>query len=163
MNQINAFAAPIRKELPLKEELIEPLLGAWIRLNNSVKGNRFLSGISYHQMIVLKIIGRDLSACVTAADIGRETKLLKSQVNAILHDMEQDGLIEREHAELDGRKIRIKATEKGQKTYEEHHVKIRHTVAAITSALSDEDIIKLTALLTAVVDKADAIKGEKKT
>lgn len=73
VNKISAIAAPIKKELPLKEELIEPLLGAWIRLNNSVKGNRFLSGISYHQMIVLKIIGRDLSACVTAADICRKS------------------------------------------------------------------------------------------
>lgn len=145
----------------MSDKACEKLLNSWIRFNNTIKGNRFLSGTSLNEMVVLQIILRNENDCVTPSMLCKETKLLKSQLNAVLNSMQSEGLIKREIVESDRRKQRIAAEPKGRELYKKHHKSIMSIVKNITSELGKNEAEQLANLMNKVSDRAEYITEKK--
>ena len=88
----------------------EELLHAWIKMSVSIRGNRILSERSFNESVICSMLYRQQEKDgeqLTATDICERTKLLKSQVNRILNEMERQEMIERIRSKEDKRKIYI--------------------------------------------------------
>ena len=78
---------------PLNEEL----LTAWLRLTSVIDNERLVAGLSFNEAVVCNLLGRAKKAegYLTARDLCAQTRILKSQMNAILGSLERSGLISR--------------------------------------------------------------------
>ena len=102
----------------------EELLQSWIDMSLRIRGNRLVSGFSFNEIVICRILYRQQQQGgepVTAADLCRSMQLLKSQINKILNDMEKQGLIERERSETDRRKMEIRLKPGAEQVYMQAH------------------------------------------
>ncbi|MBR4606702.1 MAG: MarR family transcriptional regulator [Lachnospiraceae bacterium] len=103
----------------ISEELMEDLLGAWMAMSIGIKGNRILKALSFNEMVICRLLyragqeGRE----ITATDLCHETRLLKSQVNKVLSDLEEKGLLYRHRDSADKRRVFLKMTEEQKGIY----------------------------------------------
>ena len=90
----------------------EALLGAWLRLSTSINNSRLVTDMPYNESLICNVLYRnDLSrpgTKLTATELCAETKILKSQMNRILEQMEEKHLIFRERSPKDKRKVYIR-------------------------------------------------------
>ena len=62
------------------DAISEELLSAWLRLSNVINNQRLVEGQSFNQAQVCGLLARapEKGRSLTAGDLGRETRLLKS-------------------------------------------------------------------------------------
>lgn len=104
----------------------ERLLEAWIRLSSCIWNRRLVSGMSYNEALILNLLNKqkDLDKYYTATELCELTNLLKSQMNRILCQMEDKGLIRRMRSNEDKRNVYIMLTDKGYQAYLKEHAEI---------------------------------------
>ena len=147
----------------------EELLQSWIDMSLRIRGNRLVSGFSFNEIVICRILYRQQQQGgepVTAADLCRSMQLLKSQINKILNDMEKQGLIERERSETDRRKMEIRLKPGAEQVYMQAHERILKIMAHVYQELGKEQSESLTALLHAAVqaiDRMPVIETERKS
>lgn len=132
----------------------EALLRAWMQMTVCIRGNRILSRFSFNEILICNLLLRDQEgegAGLTATELCRQTRLLKSQMNHLLSGMEKEGLIHREKSRRDQRSVRIRLREEALPLYHEEHEKILAIVGKVRSRLGPEDSHTLTALLEQAV------------
>ena len=84
----------------------EQLLQSWINMSMVIRGNRLVSGLSFNEMIICRILYEKRNTgqqTTTATELCQQMQLLKSQINKLLTTMERNGLIERKRSENDRR------------------------------------------------------------
>lgn len=129
----------------------EALLEAWMSMTAVIRGNRLLKGLSMNEMLVCNVLYRQRQTGggpVTATELCRRTRLLKSQINHILTGMEHRDLIRRVRSETDRRSIHIQLREEALPLYETEHGSVMSIVEAVYAQLGPEGIRQLTDLLT---------------
>lgn len=146
-----------------KKKLNEELLAAWLKMSATIRNNRVMKDMSYNEALVCNILSRAKAEgrgdTVTATDLCKETKLLKSQMNKILNSLEDMGLIKRVRDERDRRKAFICLSE-DTSIYEEEHKRIMKFVDDVIRQVGAEDCRKLTELMCAVTDIVDKVVSE---
>ena len=109
----------------------EELLQAWIDMSLRIRGNRLVSGFSFNEIVVCRLLYEQQirgEKPLTAADLCRRMQLLKSQLNKILTSMEKQELIERVRCQNDRRKIEIRLKPGAEEIYIQAHERILKNV-----------------------------------
>lgn len=139
-----------------ERQIQENLLSAWTEMSVFIRGNRFLTDLSFNEVMICGMLSRQRpDAPLTATELGERTNLLKSQINHILTGMEQRDLIERTRSTTDKRVVYVQLSEKGRQIYAQEHTGVMEILKAVYDEFGSEKTRELTALLkkaTAVVN-----------
>lgn len=140
------------------DALMEELLGAWMRMSIGIKGNRILRELSFNEMVTCRLLygARQMGMEITATDICKETRLLKSQVNKLLCDMEKKNLIYRHRDSEDKRRIFIRMKEESLKVYLTEHAHVMEIIAQVCERLNRDEV----EILVEKMSKAVAVMDE---
>lgn len=132
----------------------EELLQAWIDMSLMIRGNRLVSGFSFNEMIICRILYErrmENGTAVTATELCQRMQLLKSQINKLLTGMEKVGAIERIRSQNDRRKIEIRLTEEALAAYEQSHERILRIIGYVYDYMGASQADQLTILLKEAV------------
>lgn len=142
----------------------EELLQSWINMEFAIRGNRVLSELSFNEVVVCHSLLRAQKKgnWMTAAELCDEMQLLKSQMNRLLGDMEQRGLISRTRSDFDRRKIDVQLCEKGLELYQKEHSRILEILTELSEEMGEERLGELAALMNKATDIAERIIAQKK-
>ena len=137
----------------------EDLLAAWLNLSSTLWNTRIVTSMTYNEAHVLGILMRHSkdSEPMTATDLIRRTRLLKSQMNKILTTLEKQNYISRERAEIDKRLIHIRLTKKGQAAYLNEHKSVESILDTLIERLGVERAAHITKEINDLTDVLDAI------
>ena len=70
--------------------LNDELLSVWLQLTNVIDNERLVEGMPFNEALVCGLLS---GGCRTASELCAETRILKSQMNAILRSLEGKGVI----------------------------------------------------------------------
>ena len=94
----------------------------------------------------------DDSGPTSQAELGRRLALDRSDLHAIVADLERDGLIDRERDPDDGRRNRVRLTPKGRAQLRRLDKRVEQAQDELLAPLTTAERAQLTALLTRVVE-----------
>ena len=144
------------------DQLNEALLAAWLRLSNVINNQRLVTGLSFNEALVCHLLVRAQreGRRLTAKDLCAETRILKSQMNAILLSLESKGVIARRQSQQDRRRVELSLLPEGLKRYSDSHGRILSIVDRLIAAMGEEQVRQLIPLLHQAVDTFDSIQQE---
>lgn len=144
------------------ETLNEDLLSAWLRLSSVIDNQRLTRGIPFNEALVCNLLAQAArrGETLTARDLCDQTRILKSQMNAILLSLEEHGVIERCQSQRDRRKIELRLLPQGMERYTASHADILAMIDRLIAQMGAEKIRQLIPLLHQVVDTFDMIQQE---
>lgn len=137
----------------------EKLLSAWLRLSTTVNNDRLTSDLPYNEALLCNILCStqlEAPAGMTATDLCRRARMLKSQMNRTLQSMEEKGLILRRRSDTDRRQIFI-TLNKASDLYHKQHEKILDVVNRIAEKLGPEQVNEIIELFTKIANTADEV------
>ena len=102
--------------------LNEELLFVWLQLGNVIDNQRLVAELPFNEALVCGLLSRS-DVPLTASDLCNLTRILKSQMNAILCSLEQKGLIKRQKSQNDRRQIELYLLPDGITRYNASHQK----------------------------------------
>lgn len=141
------------------ENLNENLLSTWLRLSTSVINNRLVSDLSYNESLVCNILynayKKEPTHFLTATDLCNTTKMLKSQMNRTLNQLEEKQIITRVRSSSDKRQVFVTFNLDTADIYLEQHQKILALVDTIIEHFGAETLEATLQLLNSVCDAAD--------
>lgn len=139
----------------------EALLGAWLRLSTSINNSRLVTDLPYNESLICNILYRNEltqpDKLLTATELCSETKILKSQMNRILEQMEEKHLIFRERSPKDKRKIFIRLNHAPESAYFEQHKKILTIMDSVIEKLGEGKSRIVVRTLNDISDVADEL------
>jgi len=139
----------------------ESLLNAWLRLSTSVINPRLVSEISYNESLVCNILYNNYCNSpekkLTATDLCRETKMLKSQMNRTLNLLEKKQMIVKERSQEDKRQIWISFDLKNAELYKTQHDRIIKLVDTIIDRVGEEQAAQSVQLINTLADAAEDV------
>ena len=146
------------------ENMSEDLLNIWLRISTSVINSRLVSDLSYNESLVCNILyhaqKNEPEQLLTATDLCNATKMLKSQMNRTLNQLEEKKLITRIRSSTDKRQVFVEFNLDTADIYLEQHQKILALVDNIIEHFGPEKIDVTLQVLTSICDVADdAIKN----
>lgn len=141
--------------------LNEQLLDAWLSLSTTVINDRVVSEMPYNESLICNILYRNQlqnpEKRLTATDLCNETKMLKSQMNRTLNNMEAKGFISRERSAEDKRQVFVTFHFDQADAYRKQHEKILKMADAIIEKLGVEKTCEVIELFKAISDTAGEI------
>ena len=142
-------------------QLNELLLGAWLKLSTAINNSRLVSEMSYNESLICNILYRNATESpertLTATDLCSETKILKSQMNRILTQLEEKNLITRERSPEDKRKIFIRLTSEQSNAYLKQHTQILELLDDIIDKLGKKKTMEIIQALNRISDVANEV------
>lgn len=138
----------------------DKLLDAWLNLTSTLWNTRLVTAMTFNEAHVLGLLLRHnaAEAPMTATDLIRRTRLLKSQMNKILTSLEKQGYVLRERASTDKRMIHIHLTQEGRLAYLEQHKGVEVILASLIELFGEEralsvakDLSEITSILDEIV------------
>lgn len=137
----------------------DKLLDAWLNLSSTLWNTRLVSSLTYNETHIMGLLLRcsTESNPLTATDLIRRTRLLKSQMNKILTALEGRGYITRIRAKEDKRLIHIRLTPAGRAAYLEEHKGIEALLRQLIEKIGAERAIAIARELSDVTDALDDI------
>jgi DNA-binding MarR family transcriptional regulator len=132
----------------------EQLLTAWLKLSSCIWNRRLVNGMSYNEALVFNLLNKqeEKDKHYTATELCSLTNLLKSQMNRILCQMEDKGLIQRIRSNEDKRNIYIMPTDKGREAYLKEHQEILGIVRQVIDKLGYKKAEQTIEVLNEVAD-----------
>ena len=142
-----------------KAKIGEDLLAAWLNLSSTLWNTRIVSSMTYNEAHVLGILMRhsEDSDPMTATDLIRRTRLLKSQMNKILTTLEKQNFISRIRANADKRLIHIRLTEEGKAAYLDEHRNVESILGTLVDQLGEERVAHITKEISDLTDVLDTV------
>ena len=142
-------------------QLNEVLLGAWLKISTAINNSRLVSEMSYNESLICNILYRNATenpdVLLTATDLCTETKILKSQMNRILTQLEEKNLITRELSSQDRRKVYVRLTNEQSNAYLKQHEQIIKLLDDIIAKLGEEKTLEIIEVLNGISDVAGEI------
>lgn len=142
-------------------QLNEVLLGAWLKISTAINNSRLVSEMSYNESLICNILYRNATenpdVLLTATDLCTETKILKSQMNRILTQLEEKNLITRERSAQDRRKVYVRLTNEQSNAYLKQHEHIIKLLDNIIAKLGEEKTLEIIEVLNGISDVAGEI------
>ncbi len=106
----------------------EELLGAWLRLSTAIPKEKIATALPYNESLICNILYRNQmqnpGQLLTATDLCQETKMLKSQMNRTLNNMEAKRLIFKMRPPKNKRKIFIALNQEKIRPSQKKNLKI---------------------------------------
>lgn len=133
-----------------QRQLQEELLRAWMAMEVCIRGNRLLSTFSMNEMLVCNLLfqrQQENGAPVTATELCAHTRLLKSQMNRLLNDMESRDLICKERSATDKREVHVRLKDTALPCYLREHEHVLNIVGQVCASLGAEDAQRLAVLM----------------
>lgn len=123
----------------------DKLLDAWLALTSTLWNTRLVTSMTYNEAHVMGILLRHSTpdAPMTATDLVRRTRLLKSQMNKLLSTLESKGFIVRRRAQSDRRMAYILLTPAGKTAYREEHVGVERILAELIYRLGADRALRV--------------------
>lgn len=136
----------------------DKLLDAWLSLTSILWNSRLVKTITYNEAHVMGILLRHGTGDtpLTATDLIRRTRLLKSQMNKLLTSLEERRFILRSRSEQDKRLIYIRLTEEGKAAYLEAHDGVEEFLSVLIGRLGADRALSIAGSLnevTAILDE----------
>ena len=139
----------------------EALLNAWLKLSTSVINSRLVSELSFNESLVCNILYSNMienpEKEMTATELCHLTKILKSQMNRILNELEKKAIIIRERSKADKRQVFVKLDIANAEIYRKQHEKILKIVDEVISHLGEEKAAETIKILTQVSEVTDEL------
>ncbi len=137
--------------------LNEELLTTWLKLSNTINNDRLVTGLSFNEAMVCGFIAKAQkeNRFLTASDLCAETRILKSQMNAILRSLEEKGMLARQRSQQDLRQIELQLLPDGQERYMQTHQQVLSLVDRLMGDMPEEDIRTLISLLYQIIQNFD--------
>ena len=137
----------------------DKLLDAWLNLTSTLWNTRLVSSMTFNEAHVLGILLRHQSdeEPMTATDLIRRTRLLKSQMNKIITSLEGRGYVSRIRASLDKRMIHIHLTAEGERAYLEQHKAVEDILEQLIERIGAERALLVAAELSEITEILDDI------
>lgn len=150
--------------------LDEELLAVWLRLTSVIDNQRLAAAhagtggkpLSFNEAVVCGLLKRAQveERPLTASDLCRHTRILKSQMNAILRSLEDKGAVSRRQSDADRRQIELRLLPEGAKLYQDSHQHVRRLVGRLIDEMGEEKIQTLLPLLRQAADIFDIMQQE---
>lgn len=138
----------------------EELLEAWLRLSTVLCNERIVSEMPYNEALICNILYRHQlrknDRKLTATDLCRQTKMLKSQMNRTLQNMEEKNIITRQRSDSDKRQVFISLNPESEAFRNQHSksLKLIDIFSQKAGAGKSREAIKL---FTFIADLAEEI------
>lgn len=142
----------------------DKLLDSWLNLTSTLWNTRLVSSLTYNEAHVMGLLLRHSTETnpMTATDLIRRTRLLKSQMNKILTALEGRCYITRTRSDLDKRMIFIRLTEEGTQAYLEEHKSVDAILNQLVNKIGPERALFIAKELGEITEILDGIvPGEK--
>lgn len=142
-------------------QLNEELLRAWLRLSTSINNSRVVSEMTYNESLICNILYRNLlenpEQRLTATDLCRESRILKSQMNRILTQLEEKQLVIRERSPEDKRKVYVMLASGQSNAYLTQHAQILELLDAIIEKFGTRQTLDVIHSLNEISNIADEL------
>lgn len=147
--------------------LSEELLAVWLRLTSIIDNQRLGSdqgsALPFNEAVVCSLLARarrERGGCLTASELCAQTRILKSQMNAILVSLERKGIIGRQRSRRDRRRIEIYLLPEGLSRHEAAHRRVLDMVDRLVAQMGEDQVRALLPLLRQAADIFDTIQQE---
>lgn len=152
-------------------ELSEALLSTWLRLTSVIDNQRLAAARSgppgqsllpFNEAMVCGLLAqaRDQGRRLTASDLCRQTRILKSQMNAIVRSLERKGAVSRCPSQTDRRRVELELLPAGFDLYQKGHRRIRALTDRLIAEMGREQVETLLPLLRQAANIFDTIQQE---
>ena len=145
----------------MNSQITEKLLEVWLAMSMSISNRRIVEGLSYNEAKVCNILyrrlERDCEACVTATDLCRETRMLKSAMNATLNRLEKKNMIQKVRSEEDKRQLSIVLNKENLDLYRNEHQRILDLLGQVIERVGADKIETLIPILEEVTESANEV------
>lgn len=140
----------------------EELLEAWLRLTCVIDNQRLVSDLPFNEALVCGLLSRaqERGGCLTASELCAQTRILKSQMNAILSSLEGKGVIVRRRAQDDRRRVELRLLPQGLDRYQAAHRRVLALVDRLIERLGEETAAQLIPQLRRAAELFDTIQQE---
>lgn len=146
-------------------QLSENLLSSWLKLSTTIQNSRIVSALSYNESLICSVLARHMASGqkkpLTATDLCRETKMLKSQMNRTLNQLEEKLMIRRERSTKDKRQVHILLNPEHAKVFQQQHQDILNSVKCIVDELGTKEAAQAAVLFDKISTLADGIFSKK--
>ena len=142
----------------------DKLLDSWLNLTSTLWNTRLVSSLTYNEAHVMGLLLRHSTQAnpMTATDLIRRTRLLKSQMNKILTALESRGYITRTRSELDKRMIFILLTPEGTEAYLEEHKGVDAILNQLVTKIGTDRALLVAQELGEITEMLDRIVSSNK-
>ena len=137
--------------------LNDELLSVWLQLTNVIDNERLVEGMPFNEALVCGLLS---GGCRTASELCAETRILKSQMNAILRSLEEQGVIARQRSQEDRRRVELQLLPAGLERYRASHQKALNTVDRLIGGMGEDKARQLLPLLRRAADTFDTMQKE---
>lgn len=142
-----------------KNDAGERLLSAWLTLSSTLWNERIVTGMTFNEAFVCNLLSRqDAAQPLTATDLCQRTKLLKSQMNKVLSEMERKGYVQRMRSEKDNRQVLLRLTEAGQTAYAKEHSGISEILHRLVEDLGEEKALHAADIVEEITQSLEKIE-----
>lgn len=152
-------------------QLDEELLSAWLHLTSVIDNHRLAaahasptgqSPLPFNEAMVCGLLAQAQKEgrCLTASDLCRQTRILKSQMNTILRSLERKGVISRRQSQADRRRVELELLPEGFSLYQECHQRVRAMADRLIAEMGQEQVETLIPLLRQAANIFDTIQQE---
>jgi MarR family transcriptional regulator, lower aerobic nicotinate degradation pathway regulator len=131
-------------------------LPSWLLNQATLHANRLVgdsftaAGLRRHHFTVL--VALDENGPASQASLGRRLSIDRSDMVAVVNDLERAGLVERARDESDRRRNLVRLTPAGARAIEELDSRVQEAQSALLAPLSADERRQLLGLLERVVD-----------
>lgn len=146
--------------------LNEELLSAWLELTSVVDNQRLGSdrreALPFNEAVVCSLLAgaQRGGGSLTASELCARTRILKSQMNAILRSLESQGVIARQRSQTDRRQVELRLLPAGLERYRASHRQALDTVDRLISGMGEDAARQLLPLLRRAADAFDTMQKE---
>ena len=138
--------------------LNEELLEAWLRLSCVIDNQRLAADFPFNEALVCGLLSQ--GGCRTASELCARTRILKSQMNAILRSLESQGVIARQRSQTDQQQVELRLLPAGLERYRASHRQALDTVDRLISGMGEDAARQLLPLLRRAADAFDTMQKE---
>lgn len=140
----------------------ERLLAAWLRLSGIINNQRLVKGLSFNQALVCGLLARAQGEgrSLTAKELCRETRILKSQMNTIVRSLERAGYLQGQPSVQDRRQVELRLLPEGMAAYQASHRRSLAMVDRLIASLGREQAELLIPMLRQAADIFDCVQQE---
>lgn len=142
--------------------LNEELLFTWLQACSVIDNHRLVTVLPFNEAMVCGLILRaqEQGRFLTASSLCAQTRILKSQMNAILRSLERKGFLARRRSQADLRQVELALLPKGVEEYRRSHGKILALIDRLIAAVGEETVRALIPPLRQITDQFDSILQE---
>lgn len=152
---------------PEGEDIGEALLGAWVDASVSIINERIVTLLTYKESLVCRelkragaVVGGSVAG-LTATELCRATRMVKSQMNHILTSLEEKRVVVRNRCEKDRRRIEVLLDASPDGLYQRQHDQLVALVDRMAEQLGTERAWETTQDLSELAGVADRVLSER--